>query len=72
VNVRRRSSPSFREFGESNYFRENVAGTQGERWVHRSGCSEWCVAERDTRTNDVLVTALPGAHAAKKEAGTHA
>ena len=31
-----------------------------EWWFHRSGCRAWFVAERDTRTNEVLFTALPG------------
>ena len=30
---------------------------QREWWLHRSGCGEWFIAERDTRTNDVHWTA---------------
>ena len=41
------------------YFRRNVAGVQREWWYHRSGCRAWFLAERDTRTNEVLWTALP-------------
>ena len=41
------------------YFRDNVAGVQREWWFHRSGCREWFIADRDTRTNEVLMTALP-------------
>jgi sarcosine oxidase delta subunit len=26
---------------------------QREWWQHRTGCCEWFLAERDTRTNDV-------------------
>ena len=37
-----------------------MAGVQREWWYHRSGCRSWFVAERDTRTNDVKWTALPG------------
>jgi sarcosine oxidase delta subunit len=37
-----------------------VAGRQREWWFHRSGCRAWFVAERDTRTNEVFFTALPG------------
>ena len=33
----------------------NVAGVQREWWFHRSGCRAWFQAERDTRTNDVLL-----------------
>jgi heterotetrameric sarcosine oxidase delta subunit len=50
---------SLRELGDYTYFRRNVAGVQREWWVHRSGCRAWFLAERDTRTNDVLWTALP-------------
>ena len=36
-----------------------MAGVQREWWFHRSGCGEWFLAERDTRTNEVLLTELP-------------
>jgi sarcosine oxidase, subunit delta len=52
--------PSLRELGEYNYFRRNRAGVQREWWFHRSGCRAWFIAERDTRTNEVLLTELPG------------
>jgi heterotetrameric sarcosine oxidase delta subunit len=55
------SRPSFRELNAYNYFRRNVAGVQREWWYHQSGCREWFVAERDTRTNDVLSTGVPAA-----------
>jgi sarcosine oxidase delta subunit len=32
---------------------------QQEWWLHRSGCGEWFIAERDTRTNEVHWTAPP-------------
>lgn len=51
---------SLRELGDYNYFRRNVAGVQREWWMHRSGCRAWFLAERDTRTNEVRWTALPG------------
>ena len=54
------SNPSRRELNTYNYFRRNVAGVQREWWFHRSGCRAWFVAERDTRTNEVRFTALPG------------
>ena len=38
---------------------DNVAGVQREWWQHRSGCGEWFLAERDTRTNEVLEVILP-------------
>jgi sarcosine oxidase subunit delta len=45
------------------YFRRNVAGVQREWWYHRFGCEIWFLAERDTRTNEVLKTELPQASA---------
>ena len=59
--TRPETAPGPRELNAYNYFRRNVAGVQREWWVHRSGCRAWFVAERDTRTNEVLWTALPGA-----------
>ena len=60
VSSRPQTRPSFRELNAYNYFRKNVAGVQREWWFHRSGCRAWFVAERDTRTNEVHFTALPG------------
>jgi sarcosine oxidase, subunit delta len=60
LNPRPKSTPSLRELGEYNYFRANVAGIQREWWNHRSGCGAWFIAERDTRTNEVMWTELPG------------
>jgi heterotetrameric sarcosine oxidase delta subunit len=59
VSQRPRQRPSLRELNTYNYFRRNVAGVQREWWYHRSGCRAWFLADRDTRTNDVLLTALP-------------
>ena len=59
VLARPTERPSARELNEYVYFRRNVAGVQREWWVHRSGCRAWFVAERDTRTNEVLWTAMP-------------
>ena len=33
---------------------------QREWWLHRSGCGEWFIAERDTRTNEVHWTRAAG------------
>jgi heterotetrameric sarcosine oxidase delta subunit len=60
VSVRPASRPDRRELNTYNYFRRNVAGVQREWWFHRSGCRVWFLAERDTRTNQVHWTALPG------------
>jgi sarcosine oxidase subunit delta len=51
--------PSLRELTDYVYFRDNVAGVQREWWYHRAGCKIWFVAERDTRTNEVLQTGIP-------------
>jgi sarcosine oxidase subunit delta len=59
LNPRPKESPSVREFNTYNYFRRNVAGVQREWWNHRSGCGDWFIAERDTRTNEVHWTKLP-------------
>ncbi len=58
VTVRPQASPSFRELASYLYFRRNVAGVQREWWYHRLGCELWFQAERDTRTNEVLLTEL--------------
>ncbi len=42
------------------YNRENLNGVQKEWWFHRSGCRQWLLATRNTVTNEVLDTALPG------------
>ncbi len=59
VSTRPVAKPSLRELNEYIYFRRNVAGVQREWWVHRSGCRQWFLAERDTRNNEVRWTALP-------------
>jgi heterotetrameric sarcosine oxidase delta subunit len=64
ISARPTGQPSFRELNAYNYFRRNVAGVQREWWFHRSGCRAWFIAERDTRTNEVKFTALPGGEVA--------
>lgn len=60
VSPRPASRPAtMRALAESSYFRRNVAGVQREWWVHRSGCGQWFLAERDTTTNEVKWTARP-------------
>ncbi len=59
VTVRPKGSPTLRELTSYLYFRRNVAGVQREWWYHRFGCQAWFQAERDTRTNVVLLTELP-------------
>ena len=52
--------PTIRELNSYIYFRRNVAGPQIEWWQHRAGCRAWFIAERDTTSNSVAWTALPG------------
>jgi sarcosine oxidase subunit delta len=63
VTVRPRESPRFEELTSYLYYRNNVAGPQREWWFHRDGCELWFLAERDTRTNEVLNVELPRAPA---------
>jgi sarcosine oxidase subunit delta len=59
VTTRARGDATLRELADYVYFRRNVAGVQREWWYHRVGCGLWFLAERDTRTNEVLRTELP-------------
>jgi len=59
VSARPAGSPTVRELAGYVDFKRNVAGVQREWWHHRYGCDGWFVAERDTRTNEVLRTELP-------------
>ena len=59
VTVRPKESPTQRDLTFYLYFRRNVAGVQREWWNHRMGCQAWFQAERDTRTNEVLLTEFP-------------
>ncbi len=68
VTTRPRGAPSLRELTDYVYFRRNVAGVQREWWQHRYGCELWFLAERDTRTNEVLRVEVPGAAEAKAPA----
>ncbi len=61
VTRRPRGAPPFAELTAYLYLRDNVAGVQREWWSHRLGCEAWFLAERDTRTNEVLKTELPPA-----------
>jgi heterotetrameric sarcosine oxidase delta subunit len=70
LSSRPRQQPSFAELNRYVYFRRNVAGLQREWWVHRSGCRQWFLAERDTRTNDVKWTALPAEAPAEASPGS--
>jgi sarcosine oxidase subunit delta len=58
VTMRPTGEPTLRDLNDYVYFRDNVAGVQREWWYHRVGCGLWFLAERDTRTNEVLSTAI--------------
>jgi heterotetrameric sarcosine oxidase delta subunit len=64
VTSRPKQQPTLAELTAYLYFRRNVAGVQREWWYHRLGCELWFQAERDTRTNEVILTELAGAHGA--------
>ncbi|MDQ3895366.1 MAG: sarcosine oxidase subunit delta [Actinomycetota bacterium] len=57
----RARAPALRELTSYLYFRRNVAGVQREWWYHQLGCEVWFIAERDTRTNEVLRSELAAA-----------
>jgi sarcosine oxidase subunit delta len=61
VTTRPAASPTLRELGDYVYFRDNVAGPQREWWQHRTGCTEWFLATRDTRTNEIVDVSIPDA-----------
>jgi heterotetrameric sarcosine oxidase delta subunit len=42
------------------YTNVNAAGVQREWWYHRAGCREWLQAVRNTVTNEVIETLIPG------------
>ena len=67
VTSRPQASPGVRDLADYVYFRRNVAGVQREWWYHRFGCEVWFLADRDTRTNEVLRVELPE-HAEPKAA----
>jgi heterotetrameric sarcosine oxidase delta subunit len=72
VTVRPQESPTQRDLTFYLYFRRNVAGVQREWWNHRMGCQAWFQAERDTRTNEVLLTEFARPAAGEGAPGAHA
>jgi len=48
------------EWMDFRFNRANVAGVQTEWWFHRSGCGQWIQAVRNTVSNEVLESFLPG------------
>jgi sarcosine oxidase subunit delta len=53
------TAPS-QEWVRYSYMRQNAVGLQKEWWFHRFGCRKWFLAVRDTTTNVVQETSLPG------------
>jgi heterotetrameric sarcosine oxidase delta subunit len=48
------------EWQKHRFNRVNAAGVQTEWWFHRSGCQQWMRAVRNTVSNEVLESRLPG------------
>jgi sarcosine oxidase subunit delta len=46
------------EWSEYLYMRKNAQGIVREWWYHRAGCECWFLAERNTKTHDVIATYL--------------
>jgi heterotetrameric sarcosine oxidase delta subunit len=46
------------EWADYLYMRRNVQGVQTEWWYHRDGCGAWFLAERHTKTNEIVRTYL--------------
>ena len=51
-------------FFEAVYLRDNPAGPHEELWYHAFGCRSWLIVTRDTRTHEILSSAL-AKHAAR-------
>jgi heterotetrameric sarcosine oxidase delta subunit len=52
------NTASNKEMSDYLYMRDNPLGEIREWWYHRSGCAIWFIAERHTKTHDVLNTYL--------------
>ena len=44
------------EWADYVFLRENKVGVQKEWWYHRAGCGVWFLAERHTKSNEVVKT----------------
>lgn len=56
AGVRRPQHPeqaSDAQWADYLFCRDNVNGMQSELWVHRVGCRQWFVLERDTLTHEI-------------------
>lgn len=48
-------------WGAYLFMRKNPKGPHRERWMHAHGCRRWFYVLRDTRTDRVYASYLPGA-----------
>ena len=60
VKQRPKVDASAGDWQSYSYNKVNRAGEQTEWWFHRSGCREWIQARRNTLSNEVLKTWIPG------------
>ena len=56
VQARPATSADQRAWTAYIYDKPNIRGVQIEWWHHRSACKQWFMAERDTRSNQVVTT----------------
>jgi heterotetrameric sarcosine oxidase delta subunit len=47
---------SDQDWADYLFMKDNRMGVQKEWWYHRSGCGLWFLAERHTKSNEVLKT----------------
>lgn len=63
ANLSRPAAPadtSDAQWADYVYMRDNPCGPHDELWQHSAGCRRWIAVCRDTRTHDVISTAVPG------------
>ncbi len=44
------------EWADYLYYRNNLKGSQLERWVHAWGCRQWFELRRDTLSHEIIET----------------
>jgi len=57
--VKKRPNPNMADNGamaDYLYLRDNPLGVLQEWWYHRSGCAMWFIAERHTKSHEVINT----------------
>ena len=58
------------EWANYLYYRENLKGTQQERWLHAFGCRQWFVLQRDTVSHEIVTATAAGTTAPETGPGT--